>query len=295
MKRTSLLRRRSVRACSLMLLLAMAALSGCSSTAPAQTSASQQSLYSAVKERGVLRVGVRPDDPPHSYLNSQGKLVGFDVDIAVAIAKYWGVKLQLVTVSELTRISYVQDGRIDLAVTSISETVQRAEQVDFSETYFFSDQTILVRKGEYHHLSDLIGKTIAADRGSNAGPAWLAWLKAHGHAGDGQIEYFGTKQASLEAVKTGAVAGYAEDYELLAALAHNDSGLSIIPDPGGIGPKLDGIAMHKNDSELVLHVNLALQHIASSGEYSVIYNRWFGANSSTPVPVMGHIEVWPND
>lgn len=278
----------------LALTLITAALSGCSSASGQADTPQHQSLYSTVKSRGVLRVGVRPDDPPHSYLNSQGHLVGFDVDMATAIAKDWGVKLQLVTVNELTRISYLQNGRIDLAVTSISKTVKRAQQVDFSETYFFSEQTILVRKGAYQHLSDLVGKTIAADRGSNAGDSWLAWLSAHGHAGDGHIESFATKQASLEAVKTGAVAGYAEDYELLAAFAHNDSGVSIITDPGGIAPKLDGVAMHQNDSQLVLEVNLALQHIASSGQYTDIYNRWFGPNSATPVPLMGHIEVWPN-
>lgn len=276
------------------LLLMTAALAACSAASGQTGGSQQQSLYSTVKSRGVLLVGFRPDDPPHSYLNSQGHLVGFDVDIATAIAKDWGVKLQLVTVNELTRISYLQNGRMDLAVTSISTTVSRAKEVDFSETYFFSDQTILARKGAYQHLSDLIGKTIAADRGSNAGKSWLAWLSAHGHAGDGHIEYFASKQASLEAVNTGAVAGYAEDYELLAAMAHNDPGVAIIQDPGGIAPKLDGVAMHKNDSLLVLMVNLALQHIASSGEYNAIYNRWFGPNSATPVPVMGHIEVWPN-
>lgn len=286
--------RRILGALALALLLVTAALSGCSSAAGQTSATSQQSLYSTVKSRGVLRVGVRPDDPPHSSLNSQGQLVGFDVDIATAIAKYWGVKLQLVTVNELTRISYLQNGRIDLAVTSISKTVKRAGQVDFSETYFFSDQTILVRKRTAQHLADLVGKTIAADRGSNAGNSWLAWLGAHGHGGDGHVEYFATKQASLEAVNTGAVAGYAEDYELLAALAHNDPGVSIISDPGGIAPKLDGVAMRKNDSQLVLEVNLALQHTASSGQYDVIYNRWFGPGSATPVPLMGHIEVWPN-
>lgn len=265
---------------------------GCS--AAAGTPTPRQSLFTTVKSDGVLRVGVRPDDPPHSFLNAQGKLTGFDVDIATAIAKYWHVKLKLVPVDELTRISYLQNGRIDLAVTSISKTVQRAEQIDFSETYFYSDQTILVRKGKYQHLSDLVGKTVAADRGSNAGDNWLAWLKDHGHAGDTHIESFGTKQASLNAVKTGAVAGWVEDYELLASYAHKDPGLSVIKDPGGVGVKLDGIGMHKNDSLLTLKVNLALQHLAASGEYNTIYNRWFGPGSATPVPLMGHIEVWPN-
>lgn len=272
----------------------LVASSGCATAVGQSHSASSESLYNVVKSRGTLRVGVRPDDPPHSFLNGEGKLAGFDVDIATAIANYWHVKLQLVVANELTRISYLQNGRIDLAVTSISKTVQRAEQIDFSETYFYSDQTILVRKGKYDHLSGLIGQTIAADRGSNAGDSWLAWLKAHGHPGDTHVEDFGDKQASLNAVKQGAVAGWAEDYELLAAYAHQDPSLSIIQDPGGVGVKLDGVGMHKNDSVLMLEVNLALQHVASSGEYDKIYNQWFGPHSATPVPRMGSIEVWPN-
>jgi polar amino acid transport system substrate-binding protein len=278
----------------LLLILALTVLPACSAAA-GQSSGSSKSLYTTIKSRGVLRVGVRTDDPPHSSLNSQGKFVGFDVDIATAIAKYWGVRLQIVPVNELTRFSFLLNGRIDLAITSISETVQRAEEVDFSQTYFFSDQSILVLKGKYHHLSQLEGKTIAVDRGSNAGDNWMAWLKAHGHAGDTHLQVFGSKQASLNAVETGAVSGYVEDYELLAAFAHGNPRLYVINDPGGVGVKLDGAGMHKNDSLLTLKVDVALQHIETSGEYAPIYNQWFGPSSATPVPLMGHIEVWPND
>lgn len=281
------------RIIGLLLIVALAALPACTA-ASGKSSSSPASLYTTIKNRGVLRVGIRDDDPPHSSLNSQGKFVGFDVDIATAIAKYWGIRLQIVPVNELTRFSYLLNGRIDLAVTSISETVQRAEEIDFSQTYFFSDQSILVLKGKYHHLSDLEGKTIAVDRGSNAGDNWLAWLKAHGHAGDTHLQTFGSKQASLSAVETGAVSGYVEDYELLAAFARTNPRLYVIKDPGGVGVKLDGVGMHKNDSLLMLKVDLALQHIETSGEYATIYNKWFGPRSATPVPLMGQIEVWPN-
>jgi ABC-type amino acid transport substrate-binding protein len=126
-------RRRIIGALALALapVLTTAGLAGCSTGSGQPGASTAQSLYTIVKSRGVLRVGVRPDDPPHSYLNSQGHLAGFDVDVATAIASYWGVKLQLVTVNELTRISYLSNGRIDLAVTSISKTVSRAKEVDF--------------------------------------------------------------------------------------------------------------------------------------------------------------------
>jgi polar amino acid transport system substrate-binding protein len=277
------------------LLASLAGLAACS-PASGTTTASGTSLLNVIKAHHVVRVGIRYDDPPHSYLNAHGQLVGFDVDVARAVAAHLGVRLQVVSVNELTRISYLQGGKIDLAITSISKTVQRAHEVDFSQTYFWSDQTFLVRKGSgITSLQGLAGKTVGADRGSNAAGQWQAWLKAHGRPSNPTVELFSDKQAAVNAVQSGAIAGYAEDYEILASFAKQDSGLTVLSTPGGIGVKLDGIAMHKNDSALMLAVNLALQGIAKSGEYMKIYNRWFGPHSATPVPLQGHIEVWPND
>jgi polar amino acid transport system substrate-binding protein len=275
-------------------LLALAGLTSCSAAAGTGTP-SRQSLYTTIKKTGVLKVGIRTDDPPHSYLNSKGQLVGFDVDIANAIAREWHVKLDVVPVSELTRISYIQDGKIDLAITSISQTVQRWQAVDFSQTYFWSYQTFLVRKGKIANLSQLAGKTVGADLGSNAAGQWQAWLKAHGYPDKPKVELFSDKEAAVHAVATGAIAGYAEDYEILASFAKTNPGLAVLNSPGGIGVKLDGIAMHKSDSQLLLQTDLALQALSKSGEYMRIYNKWFGPTSATPVPLQGHIEVWPYD
>jgi polar amino acid transport system substrate-binding protein len=255
--------------------------------------ASGGSLFDQIKKQGVVKVGFRPDHPPHSALDPQGQFAGFDVDIATAIAKRWNVRLQPVKVDELTRISFLQNGRVDMSVTSISTTVSRAKVVDFSETYFFSTQSILVRKSAVNRLSDLVGKRIAADRGGNAGTNWGSWLKSHGYAGTPDVVFYSDKNLAVDAVKQGTVAGYASDYEVLSGFAKPDPSLAVLNDPGGIGPKYDGVAIHKNDSSLLLAVNLALQDIQSSGEYDRIYTRWFGPDSTTPVPRIGSIQVWP--
>jgi polar amino acid transport system substrate-binding protein len=247
-----------------------------------------------VKQRGVVRVGIRADNPPHSFTDDSGHWVGFDVDVATALAANWGVRLEPVKVDELTRISYLANGRIDLAIASISKTKKRAQQVDFSETYFFSKQSFLVRQGTATSFKDLVGKRVGASRGSSSIGNWTTWLTTHGHADKPDIVQFGDKQAAVAAVKQGGIAGWAEDYEVLAAYAKKTPGLRVLDDPGGIGVKLDGIAMHKNDSTLQLAVNMALQDIAASGEYDKIYDRWFGPKSPTPVPRQGNIEVWPN-
>ena len=253
-----------------------------------------KSLLDEVKKRGELRVGSRVDNPPHSAFDEQGRWVGFDNDIAAAIAKRWGVKLEMVKVDELTRISFLQNGKVDLSVASISKTRKRGDQVDFSQTYFHSVQTFVVRKNAATSYQDLVGKRVGASRGSSSIGNWKAWLKRNGATGEPEIEEFGDKRAALAAVKQGAIAGWTEDYEVLASYARNEPDLTVLNVPGGTGVKLDGIAMRKNDSTLRNAVDLALQDIMASGEYDQMYDRWFGPASTAPVPRQGNVEVWPN-
>lgn len=245
-----------------------------------------------IQERGVIRAGVRFDNPPHSFIDAQGNWVGFDIDIAHAVGRQLGVEVELVRVDELTRISYLKEGNIDIAVASMSKTIKRDEEIDFSQTYFWSKQTFLVKAGEIGSLQDLVGKKVGMDRGSSAIGNWRDWLAANGYPPEADIAEFSNKQAAAEAVRQGAIAGWAEDYEILASFAKNDPSLVVLGEES-IGLKLDGIGVVENDSRLLQSVNHALQDIAASGEYDEIYDRWFGPDSDTPVPLQGGIEVWP--
>lgn len=268
-------------------------LSACASSSGAGAGSSA-SLLDEIKQRGVVRIGTRADNPPHSFTDANGQWVGFDNDIGAAVGKRLGVSVELVKVDELTRISYIQNGRIDLAVASISKTKKRGQQVDFSETYFYSKQSFLVQKGKVTSFANLVGKPVGASRGSSSIGNWKDWLKKHNHAGEPEIQQFGDKHAALAAVKQGAIAGWTEDYEVLASYARNEPGLAVLDDPEGTGVKLDGIAMRKGDSTLRNAVDNALQDIAASGEYDVIYDKWFGPASMAPVPRQGKLEIWPN-
>jgi polar amino acid transport system substrate-binding protein len=250
------------------------------------------SVIDAVMDREALRAGIRFDNPPHSFIDERGEWVGFDVDIAAALAEELGVKLEKVKVDELTRISFLKNGKIDVAVASMSHTHKRELEIDFSQTYFWSKQTFLVRKGEIGSLRDLVGKTVGMDRGSSAIGNWRDWLAANGFPDDPEIVEFSNKQAAAEAVRQGAVAGWAEDYEILASFAKLDPSLAVLSEEG-IGLKLDGIGVRHNDSKMMDAVNAALQRLAVSGRYDRIYERWFGPSSETPVPRQGAIEVWP--
>jgi polar amino acid transport system substrate-binding protein len=276
------------------LLVGLALTTTACARSAAKPAGSSKSLLDEIKARGTVRVGTRTDNPPHSQITAQGEWVGFDNDMAAAIAKRLGVKLEMVKVDELTRISFLQNNKIDLAIASISKTKKRGAQVDFSQTYFYSVQTFVVKKGTASTYEDLIGKKVGASRGSSSIGNWTDWLKRHGVTKTPDIEQFGDKRAALAAVKSGSIAGWTEDYEVLASYAHNDPDLAVLNVPGGTGVKLDGVAMRKNESALRNAVDLAIGDIAATGEYDKIYDAWFGPSSTAPVPRQGTIEVWPN-
>jgi polar amino acid transport system substrate-binding protein len=285
---------RSPRALGLLLLVILAAFTAgaCGGDDSDGGAAAKAGTLAAVEKRGVVRAGIRFDNPPHSFIADDGNWVGFDVDIAEAVAKQLGVRLERVRVDELTRISFLQNGKIDIAVASMSHTHEREAEVDFSQTYFWSKQTFLVRKGEIAALADLVGKPVGMDRGSSAIGNWRDWLKANGHDAASEVVEFDEKQAAVEAVRQGAIAGWAEDYEILASFAKRDPSLTVLGDES-IGLKLDGIGIRENDSEMRDAINAALQRIWSSGDYERIYDRWFGPRADTPVPLQGAVEVWP--
>jgi polar amino acid transport system substrate-binding protein len=276
------LRKTLIVALSLMMVLA-----ACQSAAQP---AAPQSTLDKVTAAGVVRVGIRFDNPPLSYIDANGNWVGFDVDLANELAGRLGVKIEPVKVDETTRISFLQEGKIDLAVASMNHTRKREAAVDFSLTYFWDNQTFLVRKGEFESLEDLFGRKVALNAGSSAIDAWKKYAADRGGAAPEIVE-FTDKVAAVQALRDGAVDGYAEDGITLLALAAGDENLVLLP--GGINPVQFGIGLPVNDSAWRDAVNYALQDIWKDGTYLTIYNKWLGPNADVHLPLGGQMEIWP--
>jgi polar amino acid transport system substrate-binding protein len=279
--------------CWIGLILVLAACQPLPASVPAPAepaSATSQSTLDRVKAAGVVRVGIRFDNPPLSFIDANGNWVGFDVNLANELVKRLGLEIEQVKVDETTRISFLQEGKIDLAVASMNHTRKRDDAVDFSITYFWDSQTFLVRKGEFSSLDEMLGKKVAMNAGSSAIPAWQKWVADHAGP-EPEIVEFTDKVAAVQALRDGAVDGYAEDGITLAALAAGDDSLVLLSE--GFNPVQFGIGVPVNDSAWRDAINYALQDLWKDGTYHAIYEKWLGSEADVQLPLGGQMEIWP--
>ena len=93
----------------------------------------------AIKQRGTLIVGVKADYKPFGFRDPTGNVVGIEPDLAADIAKRLGVKLELVPVGASNRIEFLQQGKIDLLIATMSDKPERRRVVQAIEPLYYSD------------------------------------------------------------------------------------------------------------------------------------------------------------
>lgn len=120
-----------------------------------------------IKAAGVLTMATNAAFPPFETIGDNGNVVGVDVDIAQAIADKIGVKLEVKDVDFDTIVSEIETGKSDIGVAGMTVTPDRAEKVDFSESYFTSIQYFIVPEGsDIKTVEDLAGKRVGVQLGT---------------------------------------------------------------------------------------------------------------------------------
>ena len=147
-------------------------LAGCGSSND-KNSASKTDLLEKIQKNGKLVVGMSVDYAPYEfhYIDENGKDVigGFDVDIANEIANKIGVNLVIQEMDFDALVSALPAGKVDLVISGMNPTEERAKVVDFSEVYYNSKHGILVRAEDadkYQTFADLEGAKVGVQLGS---------------------------------------------------------------------------------------------------------------------------------
>ena len=271
------------------------------------------SIYDEVKKKGVISIGHGTDVPPLSMIDPKdGQLKGFDIDLARAMAEQIGkmmgteLKVDWVVVNNKTRIAFLANRRIDLAIRSMSHTRSRDEQIDYAEPpYLWTGKIFYAKKGKFKSPMDICGKRMAVTQGSNAYIAGQEYLKEMGCDKEFDIKAFQNNAECFLALKQDKVDAYIQDTPIIAGVAGAE-GVDYEPVGPIFSPGLYGIGTPPNDSKWRDTASFALQDLLANGTYEKIYQKWFGPNGIAPLPVNSRPRlpedifgdrnqfVWPN-
>ena len=159
---------------SIMMLLCLAA---CGGDAPAQEETASDSAATGkiaeIQEKGQLVLGTASGYPPFEFVSieNNGAVIGFDVELAQAIADKLGVELVVQDMPFGELIMNLNSGVCDIVIAGLPETPERAEMADFSMVYVNDEQTIIVRAEDadkYTSLEDFAGKTVDVELGASS-------------------------------------------------------------------------------------------------------------------------------
>jgi polar amino acid transport system substrate-binding protein len=246
--------------------------------------AAAQGILERVKQAGVVRIGTGNATPPMNYLDDTGKWTGFDVELGDEIAKRLGVRVERVAVNNKTRIAFLANGQIDMALSNISRTLGREEQVDFVDPpYLFTAKVFYAKKGRFKSLAQLGGKRIGVNQGSNAFTAAPAELAKHSKL-EPQILSFQKNAECFLALKQGKIDAFTQDTPIIAAVVGAE-GSAFEAVGAGYSPGLYSIGVPQNDSKWRYAVSVALQSVIKDGTYEQLYQAWFGPKGKYPLPL----------
>jgi polar amino acid transport system substrate-binding protein len=245
------------------------------------TSSNADDLLKTVQNRGVLKAGVKYDFPPFGYVNAKGQVVGFDIDLVKYIAKKLGVKPEFVQVTSKTRIPMVQSGTVDIAAASMTHKVKRDLPIDFTISYFFDGQSLLVpATSSVKSYNDLSGKRVAVIQGATSGDNLK---KVNPKV---KLVYLQEYPQAVMALRRGKVAAVSTDYTWCMAQAKASHGkLKVVG--GTFTNEPYGMGVRENQSNFRDAVNFALQDAVRDGTYAKLYKKWFDVEPNK-LP-----EVWP--
>ncbi len=233
-----------------------------------------------ILDRGYLIVGVSAD----TYLFAardplSGKLEGFDIDMAKAVAKsLFGdeTKLQLRVITAAQRIPLLESGAVDMVARNMTITCDRWQQVAFSAEYYHSGQKVLVARGnKAKTLDDLKGQRVCAPTGTST----MTNLKKV----NGPIPVAAaTHTGCLVLFQQGKVDAITGDDIVLAGLAAQDP-YAVVTSAPAISDEPYGLAFNTSDTYLVRYVNRLLADLEKDGRWTAIYNTWL-ASALGPAP-----------
>lgn len=233
-----------------------------------------------IVSRGKIVIGVNSAAPPFSFVNTQGKPEGYDVDVGTVIAKYLGVKPEFIPYATAARIPALEAKKADIIIGTLTPTPARARVVMFTMPYVtFTTNVVAARSAAIHSFADLAGKTVAVARGTPQEAALIA-----GALKSTKIARFDNDVVAIQALASGQADATAVPATIYGEFkkGHPDTPLEL---KFVIARQFMSIAVRKDAFELHQWLNTVLSYMRGDGELNAIARKWTGQDFPKDAPV----------
>lgn len=227
-----------------------------------------------------LRVGTDAVTPPFVFMD-KGKIDGFDVDLIGAILDEAGYDYQVENVGWDPLFALVENGEVDIGMTSITITEDRQQTYDFGDPYFESKLMILAKEGtDIKNAIDLKGKKIGVQ---NATTGQIAIEKIVGK-NDSTVMKYETLGVAFMALKNGDIEAVITDNAVANEYVKNNpnDNFVAISDDVNFEPEYYGVLFKKGNA-FADEFNVALKKVIDDGTYTKIYEQWFDVTPDVEV------------
>ncbi|GLK83162.1 ABC transporter substrate-binding protein [Ancylobacter defluvii] len=241
------------------------------------STASAQALPPEIAKSKVVRVALEAAYPPLEVRNTAGEFEGFDIDLAAAMAKVLGVKIEYQDGAFEQMTPSLQSGRVDMIMSGFYDTPKRRAMFDFIDylkagAQFYS----LAENKEVQKLEDLCGKTVSSVRGTSY-PDTIKAFSDKICAGKEPITVILDTNLGQQItnLKTGRIVAGVQGLEAVPTIVQTEPGtFMVLGEP--ISLALMGMAFNKGENDVVLRDAFvyALKQVIADGTYDQLIKKW---------------------
>ncbi|MFQ3307709.1 MAG: ABC-type amino acid transport substrate-binding protein [Candidatus Midichloriaceae bacterium] len=223
----------------------------------------------------ILVVGVSPDYPPFEFIR-EGKVVGFDMDFAKALAKRMKKKVEVREMDFSALIPSLNSKKIDVVISALSETPERAKKISFSAPYYASSFSLIIRIGsDFESLEEFLKN---AKVGVQTGSTMEKFINYYKSVKDNDINVVSISSnfVLLEKLKIGEISAMVVEKPQAPEFVNNNPNLKyiVLPSefPGNKGESYS-IGVRKN-SDLLNEINRVIDLLNTSHKMDKLLKKW---------------------
>ena len=233
----------------------------------------EDEVWARIQRSGVWRVGMDPSFPPFESLDGEGQPIGYDVDLARAIAARWGVEVSFEGIGFDGLVAALWAHKADSVISALPVDPRLTRDVAYSIPYFEAGLLLVVAEGTTDIASpdDLAGRRLAVEWGSEGD---VQGRELRRRLEGLTLLPFPLPQDALAAVVAGEADAALTDAISLRQFQREHGGLRAVGPPVVSVPYV--VAMPRQAPKLLAAVNEALAALQEEGTLARLEEKWFG-------------------